>query len=49
MGRKIYKHFILIYFLEDINGSLEPVFNEIKEITETLIMDIKLYDINIKS
>jgi len=46
LGKTLVFHIDL--FIENISGSLEPVFNEIKEITETLIMAIKLYDIKVK-
>jgi len=47
LGKTLTFHIDL--FAEDIDDSLEPVFNEIKEITKTLIMSINLYDIKVKS
>lgn len=47
LGKTLTFHIDL--FVEDIDDSLEPVFNEIKEITKTLIMSINLYDIKVKS
>lgn len=47
LGKTLIFHIDL--FVEDITDSLEPVFNEIKEITKTLIMTTKLYDIKVKS
>lgn len=47
LGKTLTFHIDL--FIEDITDSLEPVFNELKEITKMLIMAIKLYDINVKA
>ena len=47
LGKTLTFHIDL--FVENITDSLEPVFNELKDITKTLIMAIKLYDINVKA